>query len=65
MMFTCYLCKVRTDSFADMIAHREEAHPLDYVRGVPFWMLEVKVPKQDYYWIARQVRDAEWLNAHK
>jgi hypothetical protein len=64
MMFTCHRCKPLNLQFAtwdEVVLHCAQAHPLDYVNGVPFWMLEQKVTAQDYYWIARQIQDKEFL----
>jgi hypothetical protein len=44
--------------------HRKTCNPDKWVNGRPFWSLEIKVSKADYYWIARQIRDKQWLEAH-
>ncbi len=71
-MFTCHACKnnkatsgklwwIQYATWDDLVAHRAQHHPLDYVNGVPFWMLEVKLVRDDYFWVARSIKDNEWL----
>lgn len=71
-MFTCHVCREsskkietwsvhRFDSMAELRDHRREEHPLDYADGVLFEMAEVKLTRNDYYWIARQIKDRRWL----
>jgi len=69
MMFVCHICKSaaiklphRFEDWEAITAHRAEAHPFDFVHGVPFWMCEVKLLRSDYYWVARQLRDKRWLD---
>ena len=67
-MFTCHQCKPLNLTFAtwdDLVLHRSQGHPLDFVQGVPFWMLEVRLFEPEYYWVARQIRDREWLKARR
>jgi hypothetical protein len=45
----------------DLVLHRAQGHPLDFVNGVPFWMLEVRLFEKEYYWVARQTQDKAWL----
>ena len=64
MMFTCHQCKPLNLKFAswdDLVLHRAQGHPSDFVHGVPFWMLEDRLFEHDYYWIARQTHDRAWL----
>ena len=71
-MMVCHECKGasrriedyrvhRFDTWEDLVEHRQEFHPLDFVQGVPFWMLEVKLVRDDYFWVARTIKDKEWL----
>jgi hypothetical protein len=64
MMFTCHDCDlkgVRYQDFDALREHRKVAHADDFVDGVPFWMLEVRLYEAEYYWIARQTQDKTWL----
>ena len=64
MMFTCHQCKPLNLQFAtweDLVLHRSQGHPLDFVHGTPFWMLEQTLTARDYYWVARQIRDQPFL----
>jgi hypothetical protein len=71
MMFTCHQCKpldLRFATWDDYVLHNRQGHPLDFVDGVPFWKLEVKLTAQDYYWIARQIQDKpflKWAGQHR
>jgi hypothetical protein len=62
---TCHICYDDQvfHTWHELTDHRDEHHTEWFVGGIPFWMLEIKVPKQDYYWIARQMRDKPWLEA--
>jgi hypothetical protein len=64
MMFTCHDCDlkgVRYKTYEELREHRHVAHTDDFVNGVPFWALEVRLYEQEYYWIARQTHDKTWL----
>ena len=64
LMFTCHQCKPLNLTFAtwdDLVLHRSQGHPLDFVDGTPFWMLEQTLTARDYYWVARQIRDRPFL----
>lgn len=68
MMFTCHPCKQagiklehQFDTWKDLCEHRHEFHTSDFVNGVPFWKLEVRLYEPDYYWVARQTRDRRWM----
>jgi hypothetical protein len=68
LMFTCHSCKQagitmdhQFDTWSDLCEHRNKFHTSDFVDGVPFWMLEVRLYEHDYYWIARQIKDRRWL----
>ena len=71
LMFTCHQCKPLNLVFAtwdDLVLHRSQGHPDDFVEGVPFWMLEDKLFAADYYWIARQIKDKpflKWAGQHR
>lgn len=69
-MFKCHTCKNagidlehEFDTWSDLCGHRHKFHPSDFVNGVPFWQLEVRLYEAEYYWIARQIRDYAWLRA--
>jgi hypothetical protein len=64
MMFTCHDCDlkgIRYGTYEELREHRHVAHTDDFVNGVPFWALEVRLYEQEYYWIARQIQDKAWL----
>lgn len=71
-MFTCHTCKrnkstsgklwwIQYATWDDYVAHNAQHHPLDFVNGVPFWMLEEKIVRDDYFWVARSIQDKAWL----
>ena len=63
-MFTCHQCKplnLRFATWDDLVLHRSQGHPWDFVNGVPFWMLEDKLFAADYYNIAVTIRDKAFL----
>lgn len=68
MMFTCHECQnagldlaCKFDTWEDLTEHRAHFHALHYVNGLPFWMLEVKINRVDYFWVARTTQDKAWL----
>ena len=71
-MFTCHQCKAMKErsgklwwiqyaTWTDLVEHRAKHHELDFVNGVPFWMLEDKLFAADYYNIAVTIKDKPFL----
>lgn len=76
MKFTCHQCREaskhienwtvhRFQTFDELRDHRREHHPLQYADGKMFELCEIKLSRQDYYWIARQIQDKAWLKICK
>ena len=66
--FKCHRClkthetvQYEFDTYEDLRHHRRIAHFEDFANGQPWFMREIVVMEKDYYWIARQIRDVEWL----
>lgn len=72
MMFTCHQCKAMKErsgklwwiqyaTWDDLTQHRAKHHALDFVNGLPFWLLEDKLFAADYYNIAVAIKDKAFL----
>lgn len=68
LTMTCHECKNagielnhKFATWDDLVEHRAKFHALHYVHGVPFWMAEIQITRDDYFWVARTIQDKAFL----